>query len=525
MASGQGQFTLIDYNDAASIQAYINSLLPAIQGYNVDGVGAGTPSPVWTGSAQKFTPAIYSAGSASEQIATNPTRISNPKWYETAQGGAKTLIGAGAGTYTVNTRSYIIGAVGVSYRLEITSQPFTATMAGISYTFECDYTDPTTGLVLKALSAIHCSAQVNKGSAVFIIVWAPNGYQMRNSVPTSVIVQCDVYRGGAIDPDGTKDETYAWSVWSGGSWVALNSGNANGITGYATYQMTVPATYVNGTASFKCTMTDADPQTQGVVNAVYSDSISVVDVEDNLAVEVQSSGGDVLRNGLGSTTLTGKLNRNGSEIDAGGTAYNYIWTILNKIGAATFFRSSPAISMTLGAAVTVGNMTSLLVSTNTGLVAGDMVILESGTANEELVTVGTVPDATHFTPAANWGTNGGALGHAISTVAIKVGPKAASTTVNMAGGTALGATTITVASIAGFNANEIIIISGAQAEEEYAVISGAPAGAVITVLKGLKLLHANSATVAKVQGARAGKTCAVTEADITEKGTIYCAVS
>ena len=51
-----------------------------------------------------------------------------------------------------------------------------------------------------------------------------------------------------------------------------------------------------------------------------------MDYDDPIQVVIDSSGGEVLKNGQGSTALTAVLYRNGEEIDAYNTGGNYTYT-------------------------------------------------------------------------------------------------------------------------------------------------------------------------------------------------------
>ena len=68
--------------------------------------------------------------------------------------------------------------------------------------------------------------------------------------------------------------------------------------------------------------TDNDGGTSGTKMKQY---ITLKDLDDPIMTVVESTGGNILKNGVGSTTLTARLFQNGEEIDAGATLYNYKW--------------------------------------------------------------------------------------------------------------------------------------------------------------------------------------------------------
>ena len=62
------------------------------------------------------------------------------------------------------------------------------------------------------------------------------------------------------------------------------------------------------------------------------DTISFIDNSDPIQVSIESSGGDVFKNGVGSTTLNARLFQAGNEIDLQGTKYTYNWKKFDKDG-------------------------------------------------------------------------------------------------------------------------------------------------------------------------------------------------
>ena len=63
-----------------------------------------------------------------------------------------------------------------------------------------------------------------------------------------------------------------------------------------------------------------------------SDVATFIDNSDPIQVVVTSTGGDVFKNGVGSTVLTAVVYQAGAEIDADGKG-TYTWTKNNKDGA------------------------------------------------------------------------------------------------------------------------------------------------------------------------------------------------
>ena len=70
----------------------------------------------------------------------------------------------------------------------------------------------------------------------------------------------------------------------------------------------------------------------GTYNSMFFDVATFIDNSDPIQVVISSTGGDVFKNGQGSTTLTVVCYQAGVEIDSAG-AGTYTWTKYDKDGA------------------------------------------------------------------------------------------------------------------------------------------------------------------------------------------------
>ena len=75
MSKAQGQFTIIDYNDALTLTGYIGSNLAKTQMYNPDN---GSYTPDWKTKNLVLTPSLYVIGTTADQIAT--ANVTSVKW-------------------------------------------------------------------------------------------------------------------------------------------------------------------------------------------------------------------------------------------------------------------------------------------------------------------------------------------------------------------------------------------------------------------------------------------------------------
>ena len=116
----------------------------------------------------------------------------------------------------------------------------------------------------------------------------------------------------------TSGATFAWAKYSSGSWATIS-----GQTGSS---LSVDGSTVTGTASYRCTMTYGGKS--------YTDVITLTDKTDNYQAVIESTGGDVFKNTVGTSTLTCRLWQNGTEVDLDGDEHTYNWYRWDKDGNA-----------------------------------------------------------------------------------------------------------------------------------------------------------------------------------------------
>ncbi len=119
----------------------------------------------------------------------------------------------------------------------------------------------------------------------------------------------------------------------GAGWGKISS-NAyfNGITGFNTKTLTVPANAVLNLEVFKCIA--KDNSTGSSTSGQSAQAVETLnDMSDPIYIEISSPDGDVIKNGVGSIRLVAEVWRGGEEIDTGGTTYSYQWSKFDRNGA------------------------------------------------------------------------------------------------------------------------------------------------------------------------------------------------
>lgn len=174
--------------------------------------------------------------------------------------------------------------------------------------------------------------------AVLASLWAPSGNLFKNDLVASLTAQADVYKGASVLTSGV---TYEWFVQKSGNadegagtgWDKLDSTNqaSYGVTGALnTNTLTVTAAGITNLAAFKIKATYA--------SKAYYDTIIFYDQTDPIMVSVESSNGNIFKNGSVSSQLLCRLFQNGEEIDpklasaTTGYKYTYTWTKLKMDG-------------------------------------------------------------------------------------------------------------------------------------------------------------------------------------------------
>lgn len=318
-----GQITIIDYNDALSLTSYITSNKTKTQMFNPDN---GSYNPDWSSSSLVLTPSLFKLGTSTDIISTNA--VTSITWWDVTAGTETSIVtNAGLG--------YAVG--GAKPNALTINKNLLAGLTGKDFMCKIIYHDDSTNLDLTVKTDITFSRVVNGSGIADAICWLPDGNVFKNDSVTSLRAQCDMWRGSVID---TTNVTYKWfsqdpaqatDVGGGIGWKACTE-TANVTTGVTSSIMTIFPNAVATYEVFKCVITDTD-SASNTYNQTFKDTCTIADQSDPIQCSVVSSGGEVFKNGTGSSTLTAKLFQAGAEIDSAGTKYTYKWYKYDNTGA------------------------------------------------------------------------------------------------------------------------------------------------------------------------------------------------
>lgn len=326
-----GQITIIDLYDAPSLNAWISASQSTTQTYNNT---TQVFSPNYVTSPQVLKLNLTKAGSATSLIGGNEDvdgKVSSIKWTK-REGTTSTVV-----TSTTNTdNEYKSGTSNSVLTTKANTDKDKATAVWVA---EGIWTDPNTNLPVTFSATIDLNVIQLAKASVIANMYAPDGDFFRNNTPASLKINADLYKDGALSTGGRK---YKWFVSdsslessedsdAGVGWrkITATSGVKGAVANYGfdvetTSQgvLTVYPDAVLNSQTFLVVITD---NTGGTAGTKVKQYLTLKDLDDPIMVIIDSSDGNILKNGTGSTTLTARLWRNGEEIDTGGTIYTYKW--------------------------------------------------------------------------------------------------------------------------------------------------------------------------------------------------------
>lgn len=297
MAKTSASYTIMDYNDGISLIIKLAANHPESLAYNPSD---GTYNPSWATTPLTITPSIYIGGKASE--GDKLADCTEKKWYYRRTGSSTWIaIVSGANGFTITN-----DILGYS-----SNNLFSGTYTTVEFKFAFTYTDPTILLPFE-YEVVKTFTRISNGTSVVIArAWSTNGEQFKNkTIPASLTLQAELIRGSISDILGLS---YQWEKFAS-AWGNIASATSATL-------VVVPGD-VDGSAQFRCKITDTDSASDTYNEVFTSNGILILDLTDPYQAVITSSGGAFIKNGAGSSTLTCKVYQNGVEVTSGLT---YQW--------------------------------------------------------------------------------------------------------------------------------------------------------------------------------------------------------
>ena len=329
-----GQITVVDLSDAPVLNAFITASNPTTQVYSRT---SGSYNPSYASTPQALTLNLTKAGSTASIVGG----IRSVHWY-VVDGASKTEITSKQN----NANEYVSGSHSETLTTKLNVD---ANKGSKRYEASGTWRDPLTGLDVQFSADIDLFVtQIGKESQV-LNVYAGNGNTFRNNTPASLTVNADLYRGNALtnnigkqfkffyqDTSITGSTVAGYDPDGGIGWhlctKATSGQTPNVEPGVNTDRqgiLTVTPDAITNSQTFKVVCINIDPQwydskTKGLC--------TLVDMSDPYSLVLDSSAGNIFKNGQGSTVLKARLYRNGGELDTEGTGKTYKWAKCDKNG-------------------------------------------------------------------------------------------------------------------------------------------------------------------------------------------------
>lgn len=385
-----GQITIIDNNDARPITAYVTASNGVQQVFTKD-EDSQSYLPDWTSANNTLTAKVYVGGttSATEVSAS----LTNRKWSN----DLSTSIGANT-TYVINTN-------------------MTEGAPNKIYYFEGDYVDPTTGLISHIIAQIQIGMVKTGTNAVYVLTRGKTAIEEANGVTKNVaVVATDLVRAGGIDTTGV---TYKFYDNNGVTQITNTMTTEYGLkttavgaapTGSATdIGVNLPAaaawsTY-NTLIIHETAVTDMGVyrvEAKDNAGTIYQTYFTIYDVTDPYDVQLVSTAGDKLQNGVGNTDIYPTV-RNGSTQITDFTGWSFKWIFYdgaspgNKAGFVDTTRTAVAGGRSITAnTIGAGSIISYSGAAIT-FAAGDMVKIVTASGEPRYYEVASGTTTTNLT--------------------------------------------------------------------------------------------------------------------------------
>jgi hypothetical protein len=392
-----GQITIVDNNDAKPITAYITANPGAQQVYSKD-ESLISYTPDWTtvngntGLALSAKVFVGGVGGATEVTG----QLTNRRWSTDL---STALTGTGAAISSAATLNAVFVASGGTFTVVHSASVSTLTLkANMQDTvaqaviyFEGDYTDPATGLTSRVVAQIQLGVVKTGTNAVYVLTRGTNAIeQATGSTKNVAVITADLMRAAGHDTTGITYRFYEangatqvintmstkYGLKTVGSGVAptgsttdigVNLPTAGSWSSHNT--LVIHEIAVNDLGIYRVEAKDAD-------GAIFQTYFTIYDVSDPYEVRVNSTSGDKLQNGVGSTSLTPDVFYGAARVSSL-TGWTFTWTLYNRDGKRGGFVDATRTAVVGGRDITAhGTGVSATITyngANITMAAGDLI--------------------------------------------------------------------------------------------------------------------------------------------------------
>lgn len=357
-----GQITIVDQNDARPISAAL-SVAPGIQQTWTMDDSTAVYTPDWTtvnsNAGVRITPKVYVGGIGGSTEVTG--QLTNRK-FTLVEGGASITGSAALISSNASMASAFVSGAGLTFTVvhdgtgstfTIKSNMLPATGNQIVY-FEGDYTDSVTSLTVKVYCSVNLSVIKTGTNAVYVMTSGKDHFKKSTGTTKEVVaIKANLVRPGGIDVSGLE---FRWFESNGATQISTSStagmfalknvaeGSAvtAALSDLSTPNLPAPGAWTaigsggNTLVIHENAVTDIGifrVEIRDTANSatVWQTFFTITDQSDPYRLELDSSTGDKLNNGVGTTVITPIVYNGGTQV-SNLTGWEFIWTPYNRNG-------------------------------------------------------------------------------------------------------------------------------------------------------------------------------------------------
>lgn len=313
---GQGQITIMDYNDGLTLTSLIDINKPLV--FQADtNTGALNPE-ISATSTMLLTPRVFVSGMTDDKVTTVKLASGDSAYwtYKTSASDSWNVIDSNYETINATTKVLTIK----QNRLAASN------INQVTYRFRCAWYSEVNNFDIITENYVTISKVLNGNGAIIANVYCPEGNTFKNKTPLTINVKAELIRGASVDASVTA---YQWQRFTSSEWVDITN-TTNMFEGAKSQILIVYAEAVSSYMMVRCKITDL---ADGVSTTYISAGQSIIDTQDAYKVELIGTS-QYLKNGIGSITITANVYQANTLIsDTSG--FTFAWAKIDKDGTST----------------------------------------------------------------------------------------------------------------------------------------------------------------------------------------------
>lgn len=362
-----GQVTIVDQNDARPISAQLNANPGVQQTWTMDD-SAAVYTPDWTtansNAGMRLTPKVYVGGVGASSEVTG--QLTNRK-FTLVDGGAAITGSAALISSNASMAAAFVSGAGLTYTVvhdtngssfTIKSNMLPAAANQIVF-FEGDYTDPVTGLTVTVGCSINLSVVRTGTNAVYVMTSGRDSIKKApGNTKTGTVIKANLVRPGGIDTSGLE---FRWYHTNGG--IQISTSTTAGLYAlknvaegtqpvFALADLSTPnlpapgawtslaaggnALCIHENAVTDVAMFRVEIRDTANSSTVWQTYFTVTDKSDPYKLEIDSSTGDKLNNGVGISSMSPRVYHGDNEV-TDLTGWEFVWTPYDRNGKRVAF--------------------------------------------------------------------------------------------------------------------------------------------------------------------------------------------